>query len=180
MAEKFNKNGRSIGAPIRDITKIQSLTSQIIPTRKATEIFNGIHVTGEIPRIHEIEETGGPFYNDHELNHPDPLLDDQALYIETGQGLIIVLGCGHSGVINTLQYIKTLSSSPIHAVLGGMHLLNASTERLTFTSDALQSQDITYIAPNHCTGINAICHFKNHLAETINASNVGSKHHFGI
>ena len=181
LGSKFNQNGRNIGAPMTDLSRLRSLTRQIIHTREPTEITAGIHVTGEIPRIHKIEETGGPFYIDQELNHSDSLLDDQALYIETFQGVVVVLGCGHSGVINTLEYIHTLSSRrPIRAVIGGMHLLNATAERLAFTGDALEQFSIPYLAANHCTGLNAICDFKKRLPDTVHASNVGSRHHFCI
>ncbi|MCK5648204.1 MAG: MBL fold metallo-hydrolase [Gammaproteobacteria bacterium] len=178
---KFNQNGRNIGSPITDEDKIRSLTKQIIHTRKPTEIKQGIHITGEIPRTHTIEETGGPFYLDEELHHPDILVDDQALYIETYQGIVVLLGCGHSGVINTLEYIQKLTGGkPIRAVIGGMHLLSAAAERLDFTAAALEQFAIPYLAPNHCTGVNAICHFKNHLADSVHPSSVGSRHHFCI
>ncbi len=181
LGSKFNQNGRNIGAPMSDLTKIRSLTRQIIQTRKPTEITKGIYVTGEIPRTHKIEETGGPFYIDQELNHSDSLVDDQALYIETFQGVVVLLGCGHSGVINTLEYILTLSSRrPIHAVIGGMHLLNATAERLAFTGDSLEQFSIPYLAGNHCTGLNAICDFKKRFPGSVQASNVGSRHHFCI
>lgn len=181
LSTKFNQNGRNIGAPFTDITKIRSLTKQIIHTRKPTEITTGIHVTGEIPRTHKIEDTGGPFYIDQKLNHPDSLVDDQALYIETFQGIVVILGCGHSGVINTLEYIHTLSSRrPIRAVIGGMHLLNATAERLAFTGEALEDFSIHYLAPNHCTGLNAICDLKNRLPGRVHESHVGSRHHFCI
>jgi len=181
LGSKFNRNGRNIGVPMADEIRNRSLTRQIIHTREPTEIIKGIYVTGEIPRTHKIEDTGGPFYLDQELNHPDSLVDDQALYIETFQGVVVLLGCGHAGVINTLEYIHTLSSSrPIRAVIGGMHLLNATPERLAFTGDALERFSIPYLAPNHCTGLNAICDFKNRFPDCIHVSNVGSRHHFCI
>lgn len=181
LGTKFNANGQSIGAPITDVAQIRSRTSKIIYTHKPTEITTGIHVTGEIPRIHKIEATGGPFYIDQELNHPDSLLDDQALYIETFQGLVVLLGCGHSGVINTLEYIQKISDGkPIRAVIGGMHLHNATPERLAFTSDALEEFSLHYLAPNHCTGLKAICDFNNRFPDVVHKSNVGSRHHFCI
>ncbi|NOQ80667.1 MAG: MBL fold metallo-hydrolase [Gammaproteobacteria bacterium] len=181
LGSKFNQNGRNIGAPMTDVTKIHSLTREIIHTRKPTEITTGIHVTGEIPRTHKIEDTGGCFYTDQKLHHSDSLVDDQALYIETFQGVVVILGCGHSGVINTLEYIHMLSSSrPIRAVIGGMHLLNATAERQAFTGDALERFSIPYLAANHCTGLNAICNFMNRFPDSVHKSNVGSRHHFCI
>ncbi len=181
LGSKFNRNGRDIGAPMIGAKKIQSLTRKIIHTRKPTEIVTGIHVTGEIPRTHKIEDTGGPFYSDQKLNQPDSLVDDQALYIETIQGVVVLLGCGHSGVINTLEYVQLLTGGkPIRAVIGGMHLLNATVERLAFTSNALEHFEIPYLAPNHCTGVNAICNFIRHFPGRVHVSHVGSRHHFSI
>ncbi len=181
LGKKFNRNGRDIGAPMTDVTDIQSLTRNIIYTSNPTEITTGIHVTGEIPRNHVIEDTGGPFYIDQGRMHSDSLVDDQALYIETLQGVIVLLGCGHSGVVNTLEYVQALTGEKsIHAVIGGMHLLNANTERLAFTGNALDHLSIPYLAPNHCTGVNAICYFKNRLPDSVHASHVGSRHHFNI
>ncbi len=181
LGTKFNIDGRDIGAPIIDVKKLSSLTRQIIHTAEPTEVATGIHITGEIPRIHKIEDTGGTFYIDKKLHKPDALVDDQAMYIETFQGIVVLLGCGHSGVINTLEYIQLLSGNkPIRAVIGGMHLLNAEQERLDFTCNALDNFSIPYLAPNHCTGIKAICNFRKRLPGTVHESRAGSRHHFGI
>ncbi len=181
LGEKFNRNGRDIGAPMTDVTNIHSQTREIIYTSKPTKITTGIHVTGEIPRKHVIEDTGGPFYIDQERIHSDSLVDDQALFIETLQGVVVLLGCGHSGVINTLEYVQALTGGkPIRAMIGGMHLLNATAERLAFTGDALDHLSIPYLAPNHCTGVNAICYYQNRFAGCVHASHVGSRHHFNI
>ena len=181
LSSKFNKNGRNIGAPITDVESVRSLTRQIIHTTEPTEVAAGIHITGEIPRNHKIEDTGGAFYIDKKLHQPDTLVDDQAMYFETFQGIVVLLGCGHSGVINTLEYIQLLSGNKaIRAVIGGMHLLNAEQERLDFTCDALDNFSIPYLAPNHCTGLNAICNFKNRFPNSVHQSNVGSRHHFCI
>lgn len=177
---KFNRNGREIGSPIDDMHQLEPRVKQVIPTRQPTEILPGIHVTGEIPRNHPIEDTGGPFYRDEDRSKTDELPDDQALYIETAEGLVVLLGCGHSGVINTLEYILHLTDSkPIHAVIGGMHLLRASQERLAFTGERLEQLDIDYLAPNHCTGLEAVCYFKRRFPQAFRESKVGERHRFG-
>ena len=61
------------------------------------EIFKGIWLTGEIPRVTQFEDVGGPFFLDAEGQLPDSIIDDMALWIETPAGLVIVLGCCHSG-----------------------------------------------------------------------------------
>ena len=178
LTTKFNQSGRDIGAPT-ELNKLTLLTREIIYTRKPTEIFPGIRVTGEIPRIHQIEDTGGPFYQDVICSRPDDLPDDQALFIETPKGLVVLLGCGHSGVINTLEYVQELTDKkPIHAVLGGMHLLRATPERLTFTGDRLNDMAIDYLSPNHCTGLDAVCYFKARFPDAFHLSQAGTIHRF--
>ncbi len=180
LTTKFNRNGRMIGAPIVDEAELTSLASRCIHTQGPTEIVQGIHVTGEIPRRYKIEDTGGPFYLDPECTRKDVLLDDQALYIETSKGLVVVLGCGHSGVINTLEYIQQISRQKnIHAVMGGMHLLHATIERLAFTGDNLERLSIRYLAPNHCTGLDAVCYFKSRFSDAFHESKTGTTHSFG-
>ncbi len=179
LTAKFNRNGREIGAPVTDKGKLASLARGVTYTQGPTEIIPGIHVTGEIPRRHKIEDTGGPFYQDADCSHKDALPDDQALYIETPKGLIVLLGCGHSGVINTLEYIQQVSGGKsIYAVMGGMHLLRASTKRLAFTGDNLERMAVRYLAPNHCTGLDAVCYLKSRFPDTFHESMTGTKHLF--
>jgi len=180
LTAKFNRCGRMIGASIADDARLASLTKKCIYTRNPTEIISGIHVTGEIPRRHKIEDTGGPFYLDSERIEEDALPDDQALFIETPKGLVVLLGCGHSGVINTLEYIQRITGGEnIHAVMGGMHLLRATAERLAFTGDNLQQLSVQYLAPNHCTGLDAICYFKSRFPDAFHESKTGTVHLFG-
>ena len=96
---------------------------RLVWTSGPTEVSPGISVTGEIPRRTDFEDTGGSFYLDKACTEPDSLMDDQALYIECVQGLVILLGCAHSGVVNTLEHISRLTGCDrFHAVIGGMHL----------------------------------------------------------
>jgi len=169
-----------VGAPIADDARLNSLTKECIYTRSPTEIVPGIHVTGEIPRRHKIEDTGGPFYLNSDCTQEDALLDDQALFIETPKGLVVLLGCGHSGVINTLEYIQRISGvGNTYAVMGGMHLLHATTERLAFTGDNLQQLSVQYLAPNHCTGLDGVCYFKRRFPDAFHESKAGTIHSFG-
>ena len=118
------------------------------PTRAAANI----QVTGAIPRITDYEDTGGPFYLDESRRQTDLLTDDQALLIETAKGLVVVLGCAHAGLINTLEYAGQLTGLPIYAVIGGMHLRDASENRIEKTMQALQKYNPEIVAPCHCTG----------------------------
>ena len=125
-------------------------------TTQPTEIGHGIFVTGPIPRKTSYEDVGGAFYLDENCLQPDALLDDQALFFESHQGIHVLLGCAHAGVVNTLQYIQQIvGGKPIYSVMGGMHLLSASPERLDRTISALRQIGVQRLGPGHCTGFSA-------------------------
>ena len=71
-----------------------------------TRVLDEIFVTGEIPRINTYEDSGGAFYLDADGTRPDPLFDDQALVIDLGRRVVLLLGCAHAGVVNTLDHVQ--------------------------------------------------------------------------
>jgi len=130
-----------------DKVRITVLVEKPIP------ISNGFMATGPVPSVTEFEDTGPPFFLDADGRKPDPLVDDQAVFFESTRGTVVLLGCAHAGVINTLRYVRELTGErPIHAVLGGMHLVGASAQRLKCTIDELRAMKIHCLAPAHCTG----------------------------
>jgi 7,8-dihydropterin-6-yl-methyl-4-(beta-D-ribofuranosyl)aminobenzene 5'-phosphate synthase len=132
---------------------LSARAADIVYTTKPAQVTDHVWVTGPIPRRTSFEDTGGPFFVDEECSIKDPITDDQAIWIETAEGIVVLLGCAHSGVVNTLDYIAELSSAmQFQAIIGGMHLLNASAERLESTLDALKYYQVRLIAPCHCTG----------------------------
>ena len=138
------------------------------------EIFKGIWLTGEIPRVTQFEDVGGPFFLDAEGQLPDSIIDDMALWIETAAGLVIVLGCCHSGLVNTVEYIRELrGGSRVRGIIGGMHLLHASNERLEQTCKKLQEWSPDFIIPCHCTGETAITAMISLLGECVKTGNAG-------
>ncbi len=177
LSAKYNRDGRFIGAPRADLTDLESRVRRLLISRTPTTLAPGILLTGEIPRVHPLEDTGGPFYSDARSTVLDCIPDDQALAIDTPGGLVVVLGCGHAGVVNTLEYVQTLTHGrAIRAVLGGMHLLRANAARLQFTLDAFQRLGIAYLAPNHCTGLAAICAVRGRFPAQFHESPVGTQH----
>jgi 7,8-dihydropterin-6-yl-methyl-4-(beta-D-ribofuranosyl)aminobenzene 5'-phosphate synthase len=137
--------------------------------------------TGTIPRITDFEDTGGPFFLDPCCSMPDSLDDDQAIFFETLQGLVIVLGCAHSGVINTLRYIDELSGGkPIHAVIGGMHLVQASPERISRTIEEFRRMNVQWFMPGHCTGMAAMISIWNSFPGRCATCHVGANFEFEI
>lgn len=114
----------------------------------------GIGITGPVPRLTSFEDTGGTFYFDKERDKVDPIGDDQSMWFETEKGLVILLGCCHSGLSNTIDYIRKASGiEKIRGVMGGMHLLQASEERLEKTFDIMRGWQAEFLIPCHCTGL---------------------------
>ncbi len=154
LSPKYNRHGQDIGANLPDRERLGEL-AEVNWTTGVTWLTPNVCLTGEIPRQTAFEDNGGPFYLDPQGTTPDPLRDDQALVIDSKAGLVVVLGCGHAGVINTLNHVQRLTSRPIHALIGGMHLLRAAQDRLHHTVQALADWDIRYLVPIHCTGVEA-------------------------
>jgi 7,8-dihydropterin-6-yl-methyl-4-(beta-D-ribofuranosyl)aminobenzene 5'-phosphate synthase len=144
-----------VGMPQREIQPITDRVENLVWTCQPTHVHNALHVTGFVPRRHDDEDVGGRFFTDAQGEEPDPLWDDQAIYFDTEAGVVVVLGCAHAGVVNTMDYVAQLTGRPIFAVIGGMHLLAASETRLDATVDAMRRHDVQRLAPAHCTGIRA-------------------------
>jgi 7,8-dihydropterin-6-yl-methyl-4-(beta-D-ribofuranosyl)aminobenzene 5'-phosphate synthase len=145
-------------------------------TRGPAEILSGVWATGEIPRRSALEDTGGPFYLDPDCTRPDGLLDDQALVLDIKDDLVVVLGCAHAGVVNTLDYVAQLfPGRPIRTVLGGMHLVRASQARIAPTIEALRRHQVQRIGPAHCTGPEAVRELWNALPGRCFVCSVGTQ-----
>jgi 7,8-dihydropterin-6-yl-methyl-4-(beta-D-ribofuranosyl)aminobenzene 5'-phosphate synthase len=143
-------------------------------TTAATEISPGVSLSGPIPRATEYESTGGPFFLDVEGMRPDPIEDEIALWIVTPKGLVVIMGCGHAGVINTLRHAMATSGvSRVHAVVGGFHLLEASPQRIERTLQALNEISPDLIVPVHCTGEGAIESLSQALSNRVQPGQAG-------
>jgi len=147
---------RYIGMPahcLKALRRHEGLQTITAPT----EIDPGVFLTGEIPRVHPEEEGQGTYYRDAEGRQMDPFSDDQTLFLRTPVGTVVVLGCTHAGVINTLDYICHLTGGqPFQVILGGMHLRSASDERIAWTMESLRRFPIEKFYPVHCTGMKAV------------------------
>ncbi len=122
--------------------------------RKSMQLSPEIILTGEIPRIEENPGVDHLYIKTQEGLVDDSLKDDQAIIIDSAKGIIVVLGCGHAGLLNTLEYaLKLTGKSSIYAILGGTHLLdNLPISSLISIAERLQSFGLQKIAPCHCTG----------------------------
>lgn len=150
-------------------------------TRGWTPVGAGIFATGEIPRATAYEDTGGPFFLDAEGRRPDPIVDDQALVVDLGNSVVVLLGCAHSGVVNTLDHIaRHTNGKPVRAIIGGMHLGSASEERITKTIERLHQVQPEVLMPMHCTGWPAMGRLWQEFPKRFRAGGVGAVLEFAV
>jgi len=117
------------------------------------EIAEGVFVSGEIPDISGFEIDPTHFRVGPNGDKPDLFMDEQALFIVTGNGVSVITGCAHRGIINTLHCARDVTGrEDINAVIGGMHLGSASSERISRTINELEKLKPRHLYPCHCTG----------------------------
>ena len=148
-----NDKFRFIGIAKRNKEWLKSIGKRLVFSEKPTEVFKDVWITGAVPRIHKIEKAKEKFCLRKDINYTDDLIDDQSMFFYTAKGIVVLLGCCHSGIGNTLDCVSKLTGNKeIHVVIGGIHLKNASRERLDFSAKILKKYKIKLFAPCHCTG----------------------------
>ncbi len=147
---------------------------------QSVEIAPGVFTTGEIPMRTGFETIEPGYFTkvNGELQ-PDLLPDDQAVVLETEKGLVVLLGCTHRGLINTLHHVRTLTGKEkIHTVIGGLHLGKASDEKIDAMVQALRGFDVERIGVGHCTGMRAAKRLMDEFGDRIFFNAVGRSFRF--
>ena len=144
---------------------------------------NSILVTGEIPRTNNFENGLPNHYSEMDGKiESDPLIkDDQAIVLNIkDKGLVIITGCGHAGIINTVNYAKKLTGEDrIHAVIGGIHLSGEMFESIIpRTVDELEKHKPKFIIPCHCSGFKATNEIAKRMPAAIIQNSVGTNYIF--
>jgi len=124
----------------------------------AQQILPGVWLTGPVPRVHpERNWSGKGRVKTPEGLVEDTIPEDQSLVFDTDRGLVILAGCGHAGIVNTVEYArKIVRPAPIHAIVGGLHLYALDDERLNWTADQLKAAGLENLMGAHCTGLEAV------------------------
>jgi len=124
---------------------------------KPTELFPGVWFTGPVPRPN-LERNWNPGLSlvTAQGRVEDNVPEDSALVFDTDDGIVILTGCGHAGIVNIAEYARTIAGDkPLLAVVGGLHLFAASDQTLAWTGAKLRSYRIANLLAGHCTGIEA-------------------------
>jgi 7,8-dihydropterin-6-yl-methyl-4-(beta-D-ribofuranosyl)aminobenzene 5'-phosphate synthase len=173
--------GRSIGMPddVRALVERRS-GDKVTWSDRPVHLAPNIGVTGPIVRRMSLEHSSGRFFLDDRGQAPDPITDDQALWIATPAGLVVCVGCSHAGLVNTLDQVRHLTGvSTVRAVIGGFHLIDADGQRLRHTIEALRAIGPELLAPCHCTGDRAVGLLKEAFGARMSPCHSGAVYRFG-
>lgn len=130
------------------------------------EIAPGVWLTGPVPRVHPERNWGvggsaGQLKRADGTMAEDTIPEDMSPVIDTEEGLVLISGCGHAGIVNTIEHArKKIRSAPVHTAIGGFHLFAASDATLDWTADKLKEFGLASMMGAHCTGIEAVYHLR--------------------
>ncbi len=138
----------------------EAIGGKMIVHARPMELYPGIWLTGPVTRVYPEKNFGiGPA---GKVQMPDgswaedTIPEDMSLVVDTDRGLVVLSGCGHAGVINTLEYARAKTRvAPVHAVIGGLHLFQLDDEHLKWTAGKLKEFGVQNFLGAHCTGIEA-------------------------
>lgn len=166
---------RYIGIPF-ERPEIEALGATFRLNREPVWITENLVTTGEIPMTNDYETIdAGMFVKEGEDFRPDALRDDLAVGIKTEAGLVVILGCAHRGMINTIRHLQNVTGlERVYCVIGGTHLIGASEERLVRTAADLREIGVERLGVSHCTGFAASCWLANEFQDQFFMNNSGT------
>ncbi len=134
-----------------------------------SEIVDDVFMTGVIPMTNKLEKLATNLViKDHSGRYQqDQFLDDNSLVIRTEQGVVILFGCAHRGIVNIMEHVKKILKEPIYAIIGGTHLYRATDEHFKFVTQFIERENIRLICPAHCTGMDRIFDLKQFFKERV-------------
>ena len=167
---------KAIGMPSTR-ADLEALGARFNLSRDPVRLADNIMTTGEVQVSIDYEQIDPTLHiKDAENYIPDRLADDLDLIIKTDQGLVILLGCGHRGIINTLLHAQKITGiNEIYAVIGGTHLISANKTQLDETVKALRNFNISRLGVSHCTGLKSGAILANEFSEAFFFNSAGTK-----
>jgi len=167
---------RYIGIPFAR-EELEDLGARFKLSREPVWITDDIVTTGEIAMTADFEELDPNLYVKEDGGwRRDEVWDDRALIIKTDEGLVVILGCAHRGMINTLRHAQEITGVElIHTVIGGTHLAGAGEERVLLTAATLQELGVQRVGVSHCTGLPAAVLLAQQLGEAFFFNNTGTR-----
>lgn len=160
---------------------IESLGLKVVEIKEPTEIIPGAWFSGNIERLTPYEKVPPSLLIQRaEKPEPDDFRGEQALvFLVKGKGLVVLSGCAHAGIVNTVrQAQKVTGAGKVHAIIGGFHLVNAKPEIIQSTVADIKALQPDYVVPTHCTGFEAILHFRQEMPDQFILNTAGTRYTF--
>jgi 7,8-dihydropterin-6-yl-methyl-4-(beta-D-ribofuranosyl)aminobenzene 5'-phosphate synthase len=158
----LNRDSTSGGwAPMAQLrASYEALGGKMIIHGGPIELYPGVWLTGPVARVYPERNFGiGPGAKVQLADESwveDTIPEDMSLVCDTDRGLVVILGCGHAGIVNTLEYARAkIRAAPVYAVIGGTHLFQLDDEHLKWTAAKLKEFGLQKFLGAHCTGIEA-------------------------
>ena len=175
-ARRGEETVRDIGVPLPR-EELEALGARFNLTREPVHITEHVMTTGEVPLLTDYEAVDSNLcVREGGEIKPDPLADDLSLVVDAEFGLVVILGCAHRGMVNTLHRARSITGKqPVYAVIGGTHLVGASEERLTRTVADLREMGIERLGVSHCTGFYAAARLAREFGDVFFLNNAGTR-----
>lgn len=146
--------------------KLKKAGVNFLTHKKPAQIIPNVWTTGYVPRVYDEKNWSklGQIIDDKGDKKEDTIPEDQSLFFDTKKGIVLVSGCGHAGLVNTLEHIANIvPDRPIYKIIGGFHLFRLNNEKLEWTAKKMKELGVKYFVGAHCTGINSTYSIRNHL-----------------
>ena len=175
-ARRDKEKMQYIGIPFKQ-EDLESCGARFNLSKEPIHITDRIMTTGEVSMTTSYETVDEIlFVKENGTFRLDKLADDLALIIDTDFGLVVILGCAHRGIVNTLRHAQKLTGKElIYAVIGGTHLLRSSEERLELTIADLRDMGIQKLGVSHCTGFAASARLAQEFGDIFFLNNAGTR-----
>ncbi len=159
-------DGRETNEALKIKKEYETLGGSFVVIERGTQLFPGVWLTGPVPRTYpernwSLKRTiRFPDGRQEEDNVPE----DMSLVLDTAKGLVLVSGCGHAGIINTLEFARQIvRDTRVYATLGGFHLFEADAATLDWTATKLKAMEVSNFLGAHCTGIEPVYQLRQRL-----------------
>ena len=160
---------------------LEAFGLKVVEVKNPLQIIPGANFTGNIERVTAYEKVPPTLLIKRgEKPEPDDMRGEQALFFNVkGKGLVVLSGCAHAGIVNTVKYAQKVSGTEkIHAVMGGFHLINAKAEVIQNTVADIKAMKPDYIIPTHCTGFEAVVAFSREMPNEFILNTAGTQYTF--
>jgi 7,8-dihydropterin-6-yl-methyl-4-(beta-D-ribofuranosyl)aminobenzene 5'-phosphate synthase len=173
--ENEKETKRFVGIPYKK-GYLESLGANFVFNNAFAEVEKGMFLTGEVPRKTPFEKPDPRLFSEMDgKTAQDIFLDDQSLILDTDKGLILILGCAHSGMINIMNHVMNKTGKKnFYAILGGTHLGFLTVQQLEESVNVLNQLEIERIGVSHCTGMKAACRLQLEFRDRYSYGCVGS------